>query len=98
MVKALHRRFVFVNKSRLVVALLDKYHSEKVWPSFERDCFTPRVHAHEVIPVILDNSVFPGIPSDLVSIKFSFNGDLNSQKDEIIDDVVLRIATKLDSI
>ncbi|WLO87060.1 TIR domain-containing protein (plasmid) [Pantoea agglomerans] len=89
---------VFVNKSRLVVALLDKYHSEKVWPSFERDCFTPRVHAHEVIPVILDNSVFPGIPSDLVSIKFSFNGDLNSQKDEIIDDVVLRIATKLDSI
>lgn len=89
---------VFVNRSRLVVALLDKHHSEKVWPNFERDCFTPRVQAHEVIPVILDETLFPGIPSDLVSIRFKFNGDISEQKDQIIDDIVLRVAAKLDSL
>lgn len=89
---------VFVQRSRLVVALLDKYHKEKLWPTFERDCFCKRVPQGEVIPVFLDDSTFPGIPLDIVSIKFDFLGDVKQQKDAIIDDVVLRIATKLDNI
>lgn len=89
---------VFVHRSRLVTALLDEYHKNKIWPTFERECFSIRVPQGEVIPVFLDDSIFPGIPSDLVSIKFNLEGDIDSQKDDIIDNVVLRIAAKLDSL
>ncbi|SFI64552.1 TIR domain-containing protein [Aerobium aerolatum] len=89
---------IFVNKSRLVVAILDQHHKDKVWPTFERDCFTSRVSDAEVIPVFLDRTIFPGIPSDLVSIHFLFGGDVSTQSDAIIDDVVLRIAGKLDGL
>ncbi|HJT69641.1 MAG TPA: hypothetical protein VJ731_05550 [Terriglobales bacterium] len=34
---------IFSSDSRLVVCLLDKYHKEKLWPTFERECFQPRV-------------------------------------------------------
>jgi len=88
----------FANKSRLVVAVLDKYHKEKVWPTFERDCFTARVPEGEVIPIFLDKTIFPGIPKDLVSIHFECAGDVHAQSDEIIDRVVLRIAGKLDGL
>lgn len=89
---------IFVQKSRLVVAILDQHHKDKVWPTFERDCFAPRVPEAEVIPIFLDETVFPGIPSDLVSIHFKFEGDIDAQSDAIIDDVVLRIAGKLDGL
>jgi hypothetical protein len=68
---------VFVEKSRLVVAILDHHHKAKVWPTFERDCFTKRVAEKEVIPVFLDETIFPGIPNDLVSIHFKFSGDVD---------------------
>lgn len=89
---------IFVNKSRLVVAILDGHHKEKVWPTFERDCFTQRVPEAEVIPVFLDRTIFPGIPSDLVSIHFPYHGEVEAQSDAIIDDIVLRIASKLDGL
>ncbi|OYU18505.1 MAG: hypothetical protein CFE34_10265 [Rhodobacteraceae bacterium PARR1] len=89
---------IFAHKSRLVVAILDRHHKEKVWPTFERDCFAARVQQGEVIPIILDDTVFPGVPKDLVSIHFKFAGDVAAQKESIIDDVVLRIAGKLDAI
>jgi hypothetical protein len=89
---------VFLNKSRLVVAILDQHHKDKVWPTFERDCFTPRVPEGDVIPVFLDKTIFPGIPTDLVSIHFDYGGDVAAQSNAIIDDVVLRIAGKLDGL
>lgn len=89
---------IFVNKSRLVVAILDQHHKDKVWPTFERDCFTRRVPEAEVIPVFLDQTIFSGIPTDLVSIHFQCGGDVAAQSDAIIDDVVLRIAGKLDGL
>ena len=89
---------IFVHKSRLVVAILDKHHKEKVWPTFERDCFAARVQRGEVIPIFLDDTVFPGIPKDLVSIHFKFDGDVAARRNEIIDNVVLRIASKLDGL
>lgn len=89
---------IFGNKSRLVVAILDQHHKDKVWPTFERDCFTPRVPEAEVIPVFLDKTIFPGIPTDLVSIHFEYRGDVAAQSDAIIDDIVLRIAGKLDGL
>ncbi len=89
---------IFLNRSRLVVAILDKYHKDKVWPTFERDCFTPRVQEAEVIPVFLDKTIFPGIPTDLVSIHFEHAGDVAEQRKQIIDEVVSRIAGKLDGL
>lgn len=89
---------IFVNRSRLVVVLLDCHHHDKVWPTFERDCFIVRVAAREVIPVFLDDTIFVGIPNDLVSIHFKLTGDINDNRDSIIDEVVLRIATKLDGL
>ncbi len=89
---------IFSKKSRLVVAILDQNHMNKVWPTFERDCFTRRASEAEVIPVFLDKTVFPGIRTDLVSIHFEYGGDVAAQSDAIIDDVVLRIASKLDGL
>ena len=88
---------IFVEKSRFVAALLDENHKNKVWPTFERDCFNIRVPSKEVIPIRRDDTVFPALPSDLVSIYFSMNGDVDSEKDRIIDEIVLRIAARLDS-
>lgn len=89
---------IFTEKSRLVIAILDAYHCNKVWPTFERDCFNVRVPAGEVIPIILDDTPFAGIPKDLVSIHFRFNGNIEENRDAIIDDVVVRIAKKIDSL
>lgn len=90
---------VFGKRSRLVVALLDKRHREKIWPTFERDCFRERVGNDEVIPIFLDRTVFAGIPQSLVSIHFPRPEELSDEvKDRIIDEIVLRIATKLDSL
>jgi hypothetical protein len=61
---------IFRNRSRLVVCILDKNHSEKIWPTFERECFSPRVIDRAVIPVFLDETLFPGIPQDIIGIKF----------------------------
>jgi hypothetical protein len=89
---------VFAERSRLVVAILDIHHYDKVWPTFERDCFAVRVKNSEVIPIKLDDTVFVGFPKDLVSIILKFDGDIEENKDMLIDDVVLRIATKLDNL
>ena len=55
--KAWHKSFmsVFGEQARFVVCLLDSYHLDKIWPTFERECFTPRVAEAAVIPIYLDN-------------------------------------------
>ena len=42
--------------SRLVVCFLDAHHKEKIWPTFERECFQPRVADAEVF---LDDNTLP---------------------------------------
>jgi hypothetical protein len=37
-------------------------------------------------------------PKDLVSIHFQLTGEVNESHDLIIDEIVMRIATKLDSL
>lgn len=61
---------IFGSASRLVVAVLDENHRDKIWPTFERDVFTSRVKDSEAIPVLLDNTVFVGISKDINSIFF----------------------------
>src|SRR5262249_3503084 len=41
---------IFGEKSRYVVCILDKHHSDKIWPTFEREIFMPRVVSGTVIP------------------------------------------------
>ncbi|MCO6029651.1 TIR domain-containing protein [Enterobacter hormaechei] len=89
---------IFAQRSRLVVAILDQHHKDKIWPTFERECFSIRVKQNEVIPVFFDDTIFPGIPTDLVSIRFEHLGNVEQQKDDINQYIIQRITAKLDSL
>ena len=84
---------IFSDKSRLVVCLLDEYHKEKIWPTFERECFQQRIKDASVIPVYLDNSKFVGIPSDIIGIPYK--GYSHSDEEEITERIVLKLEERL---
>ena len=88
---------IFNEDSRLVLVLLDSHHREKIWPTFERDCFAPRVSDAAVIPVFLDDTIFPGIPGDINSIRFQRDqlGDLQSA---ISERIVFPVIDRLDGM
>ncbi|MCH7500091.1 MAG: TIR domain-containing protein [Nitrospinae bacterium] len=86
---------IFSEDSRLVVCLLDKHHNDKIWPTFERECFQPRVNDEAVIPIFLDSTSFVGIPKDLIGIKFSWSADDSDWKDKVIDNIVLKVMERL---
>jgi hypothetical protein len=71
--------------------VLDKHHRDKIWPTFERECFEPRVPSGEVIPILLDETVFPGIPKDVVGIRFTWNPIDLGWRDEVIDKIVFKL-------
>lgn len=84
---------IFGTKSRYVICLLDVNHAKKIWPTFERDCFIPRVGEGAVIPVYLDNTSFAGIPPDIVGIDFK---DCDpSDTDLVTDRIVYKLEEKL---
>ena len=64
---------IFSENSRFVLCLLDQYHAAKIWPTFEREHFAPRVAEQSVIPVYLDDTKFVGIPGDVIGIKFDYD-------------------------
>jgi hypothetical protein len=66
---------IFAEKSRVVLCLLDKFHADKIWPTFEREHFAPRVADQCVIPVYLDDTKFVGIPSDVIGVHFKYDRD-----------------------
>jgi hypothetical protein len=86
-------REIFGHQSRYVVCLLDFHHAEKIWPTFERDCFTPRVEDAAIIPIYLDDTPFVGIPKDLVGI--DFKGCDPSDIDLVTDKIVYKLDEKL---
>jgi hypothetical protein len=90
--KSLTKQFakIFNDDSRFVICLLDKHHSDKVWPTFERDTFVHRVKDGTVIPIYLDDTKFAGIPADLYGIDMR-QGVTN----EKIDDAVIMILEKI---
>lgn len=87
---------IFVSDSRFVVCLLDQHHNEKIWPTFERNCFKKRVPNGEVIPVFLDETIFVGISDDIVGIKFNWDESKEGWQDEVLDKIVMKIWEKLD--
>ncbi len=86
---------IFSEASRFIVVLLDKHHLDKIWPTFERDCFIPRIKNESVIPIRLDNSIFAGIPNDIVSIYFPFDAADPDWKDKTTTQVVYRLIDRI---
>ena len=86
---------IFSVKSRLVICLLDKFYSDKIWPTFEKECFLPRVTDGEVIPIYLDDTKFLGIPADIVGKKFSFDPTQPNWCAGVIDNIVFPLLERL---
>lgn len=88
---------IFLNDSKYVICLLDNFHKSKIWPTFERECFSKRIGNEEVIPIYLDDSIFVGIPSDIVGIKFDWStkkqGNWHADAEE---NIIYKIWEKLD--
>lgn len=87
---------IFLTDSRYVVCLLDKHHKDKIWPTFERECFKKRVPDGEVIPVYLDDTIFVGIPEDIVGIKFNWDETNEGWQVEVQDKIIFKIWEKLE--
>ncbi len=86
---------IFGRDSRLVVCILDHYYRAKIWPTFERECFLPRVPEGEVIPIFLDDTLFVGIPNDIIGIKFGRSGGLEQEKGRVTDEIVFKLMERL---
>lgn len=99
--KAWHKSFtqIFGEQARFVICLLDKHHVEKIWPTFERECFSPRVSEAAVIPIYLDDTPVPGIPKDTVGIPFmnyaSFGAELPNK---VTDEIVYKLFDRLEDV
>jgi hypothetical protein len=99
--QAWHKTFmeIFSERSRFIVCILDKYHLEKIWPTFERECFSPRVAEAAVIPIYLDETIFVGIPRDTVGIKFSTKiGEGSTLNNAVTDEITFKLMARLDNI
>lgn len=86
---------IFGETSRLVVCLLDVHHRTKIWPTFERECFLPRVAEAEVVPIFLDDTVFPGMPSDIVGIRFEWDPSSEEWRDAAVDQIIFKVMERL---
>jgi hypothetical protein len=99
--KAWHLKFreVFAEQCRFVLCLLDKHHLEKLWPTFERESFAPRVQDAAVIPIFLDETAFPGIPRDIVGIRFDVSGGPPDQLgNRVTDEIVFKLMARLEEV
>jgi hypothetical protein len=86
-------REIFGVTSRYVVCLLDEHHATKIWPTFERECFIPRVADSAVIPIYLDDTPFVGISKDIIGI--DFRGRDTTDTELITDEIVYKLEEKL---
>lgn len=86
---------IFSRDSRLVVCILDKNYREKIWPTFERECFLPRVQDSEVIPIFLDDTAFVGIPKDIIGIKFEIGSDSDTERNRVFDEIVMKLMERV---
>lgn len=88
-------REIFAQESRYVVCLLDKHHLEKIWPTFEREHFAPRVADEHVIPIYLDDTKFIGIPADIVGVRFKFDPNDPDWRTNADREIVEKLIDKL---
>lgn len=95
--KAWTKKFkeIFADESRYVVVLLDKYHAEKIWPTFEREHFAPRVADEHVIPIYLDDTKFVGIPADIIGVRFKYDQGDPDWRERADREIVEKLIDKL---
>lgn len=86
---------IFGESSRLVICLLDTHHKSKIWPTFERECFVPRVPDGDVTPIFLDDTHFVGIPSDLVGINFAADCSNENSEEAVIEQIVYKLMERI---
>lgn len=86
---------IFGHDSRLVVCLLDKHYREKIWPTFERECFLPRVADGDVVPIFLDDTTFVGIPKDTVGILFNRSDSSEAEMARVTDEIAFKLIERL---
>ena len=86
---------IFGRDSRLVVCLLDRHYREKIWPTFERECFLPRVPDGDVIPIFLDDTTFVGIPHDLIGIRFQRTVSGEGEGGRVTDEIAFKLMERL---
>lgn len=93
---AWHAQFerIFGRDSHLVICLLDKHYREKIWPTFERECFLPRVAEGDVIPIFLDATPFVGIPKDIIGIPFRVDSS-TSLDNQVTDQIAVKLLERL---
>jgi hypothetical protein len=87
---------IFANDSRTVLCILDKNHQQKIWPTFERECFSDRVKDHEIIPIFLDDTAFVGIPKDIIGIKMKIDYMENSWREKVEKEIIPKLLFRLD--
>jgi hypothetical protein len=95
-----HKQFqkVFGEQAKYVVCLLDKYHLDKIWPTFERETFQQRVPEAAVIPIYLDDTPVPGMPKDIVGISFKGHGAMGDDLvNRVTDDITYKLYAKLEA-
>lgn len=95
--KAWTKKFkdIFADESRYIVVLLDKNHAEKIWPTFEREHFSPRVADEHVLPIYLDDTKFVGIPADIIGVRFQFDPKDPDWRDRADKEIVEKLIDKL---
>ena len=71
-----------------------KHYREKIWPTFEREHFLPRVPDGDVIPIFLDDTVFVGVPKGLIGIPFK-RRDLDEEKSRVTDEIAFKLVERL---
>ena len=95
-----HKSFkdIFGERSRFVVCLLDKFHLEKIWPTFERETFLPRVADAAVMPIFLDDTPVPGMPRDIIGVKFrNLDTADASFVNRVTDEIIFKLTARLDN-
>jgi hypothetical protein len=98
---AWHGQFqrVFGEQCRFVICLLDRHYVDKIWPTFERESFSPRVPEGAVIPIFLDKTAVPGIPKDTVGIIFEAETIAEEElPSRVTDDIVFKLMGRLEGI
>jgi hypothetical protein len=99
--KAWHKSFmhIFGEQARFIICLLDEHHVTKIWPTFERECFMPRVAEAAVIPIYLDDTLVPGIPRDIVGIPFKSYSELGAElANKVTDNIVYKLFERLEDV
>lgn len=94
----LHNWFneIFTCKSQFIICVIDKNYAEKIWTTFEKECYLPRVKDKVVVPIFVDNTQIPGIPKDLIGFNYSDKQLTADNIENECDDMAVKLESRLE--